>query len=86
MSEQEICDLINRMGCCKNTTVDFNKDKGICDIYTRCTLPQEEFLEKVAAIINVTVVPCDFGIFNLIIPLDCLKKTINEFVTVFSKE
>lgn len=86
MSEQEICDLINGTGCFKNTTVDFNEEKGICDIYTRCTIPQEEFLTTIATVENVTVVPCDFGIFNLIIPLDCLETTINEFVTVFSKE
>lgn len=84
MTEQEVIDIVNGTGCFKNTTVNFNEEKEICDIYTRCTIPQDEFLEKVQTIKTIQVVACDFGIFELIIPLNELETTIKEFQKVFS--
>lgn len=86
MAEQEVKQTIDNLKDFKNTTVNFNENKKICDIYTRCTLPQEDFLAKVKSIKKIEVVQCDFGIFELIIPIKDLEKTLDSFVKTFSTE
>jgi hypothetical protein len=86
MTEQEVKQTIDNLKDFKNTTVNFNENKKICDVYTRCTLPQEDFLAKVKSIKKIEVVQCDFGIFELIIPIKDLEKTLDSFVKTFSTE
>lgn len=86
MTEQEVKEKIDNLKDFKNTTVNFNESKKICDIYTRCMLPQEDFLDKIKTIKKIEVVKCDFGIFELIIPIQALEKTLDSFVEVFSSD
>lgn len=83
MTEKEIKEKIDGVTGFKNTTVNFNEGKKICDIYTKCMLSQDVFLEKVKTIKKIEVVQCDFGIFELIIPIKDLEKTLNSFVEKF---
>lgn len=84
MNEKDVKKVIDDLADFKSTTVNFNKDKNICDAYTRCLLAEEDFLKKIKNIKNLQVVKCDFGIFELIIPLDKLETTLNKFVKIFS--
>lgn len=86
MDEKQVKETIDNVDGFKNTTVNFNNDKEICDIYTRCLLPQDEFLEKIKKVKQIEVVPCNFGIFELIILIKDLEKTLKKFVKVFSEE
>lgn len=85
MTPDEIKEKIEETGCFRKTTVNINTKKEIADIYTRCTLLQDEFLAKIATIDNIKVVPCDFGIFELIIPINVLEETIDCFVKTFKE-
>ena len=84
MNEKDVKKVIDDLTDFKNTTVNCNKDKNICDAYTRWLLPEEDFLKKTKNIKNLQVVKCDFGIFELIIPLDKLETTLNKFIKIFS--
>ena len=84
MDEKDVKKAIDDLADFKSTTVNFNKDKNICDAYTRCLLPEEDFLKKTKNIKNLQVVKCDFGIFELIIPLNKLETTLNKFIKIFS--
>lgn len=86
MDEKQVKETIDGVEGFKNTTVNFNTEKEICDIYTRCLLPQEDFLKKVKKIKQIEVVACNFGIFELIISTKDLEKTLNKFVKIFSEE
>ena len=84
MNEKDVKKVIDDLADFKSTTVNFNKEKNICDAYTRCLLLEEDFLKKTKNIKNLQVVKCDFGIFELIIPLDKLETTLNKFIKIFS--
>lgn len=86
MTEQDVKEKIDNLKDFKNTTVNFNESKKICDIYTRCMLSQEDFLDKVKTIKKIEVVKCDFGIFELIVPIKNLEKTLDSFVKVFTEK
>ena len=86
MTEQEVKQTIDNLKDFKNTTVNFNENKKICDIYTRCMLSEEDFLNKVKTIKEIEVVQCNFGIFELIIPIKNLNKTLDSFVKTFSTD
>lgn len=49
-------------------------------------MPEEDFLKKIKSIKKIGAVKCNFGIFELIIPIKDLEKTLNSFVKTFSKE
>lgn len=84
MDEKDVKKAIDDLAYFKSTTVNFNKDKNICDAYTRCLLTEEDFLKKTKNIKNLQIVKCNFGIFELIIPLDKLETTLNKFIKIFS--
>lgn len=84
MTEQEVIDAVNGTGCFKNTTVNFNEEKQICDIYIKCRMFPEEFLDEIKKINMIQVVDCNFGIFELIVPLNKLESAIKKFQKVFS--
>lgn len=84
MNEKDVKKAIDDLADFKSTTVNFNKDKNICDAYTRCLLAEEDFLKKTKNIKNLQIVKCNFGIFELIIPLDKLETTLNKFIKIFS--
>lgn len=84
MTDKEIIEKINGLKGFKNTTVGFNKDKNIYDIYVRCLLLEDDFLTKVATIKKIQVVKCDFGIFELIISKKDINSAIESFIKIFS--
>lgn len=83
--ERDIKKIIDGVEGFKNTTVNFNKEKKICDIYTKCLLPEDQFTETMKKLKKVTVVKCDFGIFEMIFPEKDLNKTLEKFTELFNK-
>lgn len=85
MNEKEVKKTIDGIECFKNTTVNFNEEKQICDVYTRCLLSEKDFVKKVEKLKGIEYVKCDFGIFEIMFPLENLEKSINKFVKTFSE-
>ncbi len=83
--ERDVKTIIDEVEGFKNTTVNFNEEKKICDIYTKCLLPEDEFLEKMKTLKKVTVVKCDFGIFEMMFPTKNLDKQLKSFTELFNK-
>lgn len=86
MEEKDVKKIIDDIKCFKNTTVNFNEEKKICDVYTRCLLSEEDFTKKMKSLKKVEVVKCDFGIFEIIFPTRNLEKTLESFTKLFDKE
>lgn len=85
MNEKEVKENIDGIKCFKNTTVNFNEQKQICDVYTKCLLSEEGFIKKIDKLKELEYVKCDFGIFEIMFPLENLDKSINKFIKTFNK-
>ena len=64
MNEDKILNQLEKIGSFKNTTVGFNKDKNIYDVYARIRGDEEETKDILNEIKGLDYTYCDFGIFE----------------------
>lgn len=83
MNEKQIEEKLNALKHFKNARVYFNNETELCDIYLKCSLPEEELIEKIAKIEDVNLNPCNNGIFEILFDLSktdtIIEKICKEF-------